>query len=77
MNDESDDVSSNARPEFRWIDRARAGRTYRRPVFGTGGYLGFLRDGSHAEYLVVPVEAIVPRPDGSVPSRRQRWDWPI
>jgi len=34
-----------------------------RPVFGTGGNLGFLRDGSHAEYLTVPVEAVIPRPD--------------
>ncbi len=31
-------------------------------VFGTGGDLGFLRDGSHAEYLVVPVDAAVPKP---------------
>jgi NADPH:quinone reductase-like Zn-dependent oxidoreductase len=31
-------------------------------VFGTGGDLGFLRDGSHAEYLVVPSDAAVPKP---------------
>jgi NADPH:quinone reductase-like Zn-dependent oxidoreductase len=31
-------------------------------VFGTGGDLGFARDGSHAEYLVVPSEAAVPMP---------------
>ena len=34
-----------------------------RPVFGTGGDLGFRRDGSHAEYLAVPVEAVLVRPD--------------
>jgi NADPH2:quinone reductase len=34
-----------------------------RLVFGTGGDLGFRRDGSHAEYLIVPMEAVVPRPD--------------
>jgi len=34
-----------------------------RSVFGTGGDLGILRDGSHAEYLIVPVEAVVLRPD--------------
>jgi NADPH:quinone reductase-like Zn-dependent oxidoreductase len=34
-----------------------------RPVFGTGGDLGFRRDGSHAEYFVVPVEAVLIRPD--------------
>ena len=32
-------------------------------VFGTGGDLGFLRDGPHAEYLTVPVEAAALRPD--------------
>jgi NADPH:quinone reductase len=33
-------------------------------VFGTGGDLGFGRDGSHAEYVVVPREAAVPMPRG-------------
>ena len=33
-----------------------------RPVFGSGGNLGFGRDGSHAEYLVVPVTAVAPLP---------------
>jgi NADPH:quinone reductase len=32
------------------------------PVYGSGGNLGFGRDGSHAEYVVVPVTAIVPLP---------------
>ncbi|HJY84812.1 MAG TPA: zinc-binding dehydrogenase, partial [Candidatus Binatia bacterium] len=31
-------------------------------VFGTGGDLGFGRDGSHAEFLAVPVEALVDIP---------------
>src|ERR1700731_3061501 len=34
----------------------------RQPVYGSGGNLGFGRDGSHAEYVVVPVTAIVPLP---------------
>jgi NADPH:quinone reductase-like Zn-dependent oxidoreductase len=34
-----------------------------RRVFGTGGDLGFARDGSHAEYVVVPREAAVPMPE--------------
>ena len=34
------------------------------PVFGTGGNLGFGRDGSHAEYLTVPATAVVPIPKG-------------
>jgi len=33
-------------------------------VFGTGGDLGFGRDGSHAEFLTVPTEAAVPMPKG-------------
>jgi NADPH:quinone reductase len=32
-------------------------------VFGTGGDLGFCRDGSHGEYLTVPMEAVALRPD--------------
>jgi hypothetical protein len=31
-------------------------------VFGTGGDLGFGRDGSHAEFMAVPVEALVEKP---------------
>jgi len=33
-----------------------------RLVFGTGGDLGFGRDGSHAEFMAVPVEALVEIP---------------
>ncbi len=33
-------------------------------VFGTGGDLGFARDGSHAEYLAVPEVVAVPIPKG-------------
>jgi NADPH:quinone reductase-like Zn-dependent oxidoreductase len=33
-----------------------------REVFGTGGGLGFTRDGSHAEYLTVPAEGVVEKP---------------
>jgi NADPH:quinone reductase len=33
-----------------------------RKVFGTGGNLGFARDGSHADYVAVPREAAVPLP---------------
>ena len=31
-------------------------------VFGSGGNLGFGRDGSHAEYVAVPVTAVIPLP---------------
>jgi NADPH2:quinone reductase len=33
-------------------------------VFGTGGNLGLTRDGSHAEFMTVPVEALVETPAG-------------
>jgi NADPH:quinone reductase-like Zn-dependent oxidoreductase len=33
-----------------------------REVFGTGGGLGFTRDGSHAEYIALPVEGVVEKP---------------
>jgi NADPH:quinone reductase-like Zn-dependent oxidoreductase len=33
-----------------------------RSVFGSGGNLGFGRDGSHAEYVAVPVTAVIPLP---------------
>jgi NADPH2:quinone reductase len=33
-------------------------------VFGTGGNLGFGRDGSHAEFLAVPRVAVLPLPKG-------------
>src|ERR1700736_1546908 len=31
-------------------------------VFGSGGNLGFGRDGSHAEYLTIPAAAVLPLP---------------
>jgi NADPH:quinone reductase len=40
-----------------------------RPVFGTGGDLGFRRDGSHAEYVAVPVEAVLIRPRALSPEQ--------
>jgi len=33
-------------------------------VFGTGGNLGFGRDGSHAEFIAVPASVAVPMPKG-------------
>jgi NADPH:quinone reductase-like Zn-dependent oxidoreductase len=33
------------------------------PVWGTGGDTGFTRDGSHAELMAVPVEALVRKPE--------------
>jgi len=34
------------------------------PVFGSGGDLGITRDGSHAAFLVLPSDAVVPLPSG-------------
>jgi NADPH:quinone reductase len=31
-------------------------------VWGSGGDLGFTRDGTHAEFLIVPVDALTPKP---------------
>ena len=36
-------------------------------VWGSGGELGFTRDGSHAEYLVVPATDVTPRPKNLTP----------
>jgi len=33
-----------------------------REVWGTGGDIGFTRDGSHAEYLLLPRTAVTPKP---------------
>ncbi|BBX48771.1 zinc-binding alcohol dehydrogenase family protein [Mycobacterium cookii] len=33
------------------------------PVWGTGGDIGFTRDGSHAELIAMPVEALVRKPE--------------
>jgi NADPH2:quinone reductase len=40
-----------------------------RTVFGTGGDLGFGRDGSHAEFVVIPREAVVAAPAGATPAQ--------
>ncbi len=34
----------------------------RKEVFGTGGDIGFTRDGSHAQFLLLPANAVVPKP---------------
>lgn len=43
------------------VEQGPAG-TAGREVWGTGRELGFLRDGSHAEYLVLPADGVAPRP---------------
>jgi NADPH:quinone reductase-like Zn-dependent oxidoreductase len=32
-------------------------------VFGTGGDVGFTRDGTHAEYIAVPIDSLVRKPE--------------
>jgi NADPH:quinone reductase-like Zn-dependent oxidoreductase len=34
-----------------------------REVFGTGGDIGFTRDGSHAQFIAVPVGGVTPKPE--------------
>ena len=38
-----------------WVGRA---------VWGTGGDIGFTRDGSHAEFMVIPATALIEKPRG-------------
>jgi NADPH:quinone reductase len=38
------------------------GQVVGQPVFGSGGDLGFARDGTHGEYAAVPAAAVVPLP---------------
>jgi NADPH:quinone reductase len=44
------------------IVKGSEGQVVSQPVFGSGGDLGFARDGSHAEYVAVPAAAVVPLP---------------
>ncbi len=39
-------------------------------VWGTGGDLGFTRDGTHAEYVLLPAGAVVKRTGGLTRKRR-------
>ena len=44
------------------IVRGVEGQVVGQPVFGSGGDLGFARDGSHAAFVAVPAPAVVPLP---------------
>jgi len=44
------------------IVKGSEGQVVGQPVFGSGGDLGFARDGSHAEYVTVPATAVIPLP---------------
>ena len=44
------------------IVKASQGQVVGQPVFGSGGDLGFGRDGSHAEFVAVPASAVMPLP---------------
>src|SRR3954469_11365241 len=50
--------------DFAGVGEAGPSEWLGREVFGTGGGLGFTRDGSHAEFLAVPVEGVVEKPRG-------------
>jgi NADPH2:quinone reductase len=45
------------------IVKGSEGQVVGQPVFGSGGDLGFGRDGSHAEFVAVPASAVVPLPE--------------
>jgi len=46
-------------------------------VFGSGGNQGFGRDGSHAEFVVVPQAAVLPCRTASHLNKRRPWASPI
>jgi NADPH:quinone reductase len=48
--------------DFAGVLMGDAGERSGQAVFGSGGNLGFGRDGSHAEYTVVPANAVRPMP---------------
>ena len=48
--------------DFAGVVEAGAQELEGEEVFGSGGDLGFTRDGSHAAYVVVPREAVVAKP---------------
>jgi NADPH:quinone reductase len=48
--------------DFAGIIVKGADELLRKSVFGSGGNLGFGRDGSHAEYVAVPAKAVCPLP---------------
>jgi NADPH2:quinone reductase len=48
--------------DFAGVVVADSGELSGQAVFGSGGNLGFGRDGSHAEFVVVPASAVLPMP---------------
>ncbi|MGA3066014.1 MAG: zinc-binding alcohol dehydrogenase family protein [Tepidisphaeraceae bacterium] len=50
--------------DFAGVVVAGAGELVGREVWGTGGDIGFSRDGSHAEYVLLPAAAVAIRPAG-------------
>jgi NADPH2:quinone reductase len=49
--------------DFAGVIAAGPPGTVGQAVFGTGGNLGFGRDGSHAEFVAVPQSAVLPKPE--------------
>jgi NADPH:quinone reductase len=54
--------ASYARPGFRRHRRRGPFALAQYAGLGSGGDIGFTRDGSHAEFLVIPTEAVSPKP---------------
>jgi NADPH:quinone reductase len=48
--------------DFAGVVVSGSGELAGQSVFGSGGSLGFRRDGSHAEYVAVPANGVVPLP---------------
>ncbi len=54
----------NARTRLRRCGGGRTRGVGRSQVWGAGGDTGFIRDGSHAEYILVPVDSLRRKPKG-------------
>jgi NADPH:quinone reductase len=50
--------------DFSGLVASGSGGSAGKAVFGSGGNLGFGRDGSHAEFVTVPEDALLPMPKG-------------
>ena len=48
--------------DFAGVIEAGPANCMAQEVWGSGGDMGFTRDGAHAEYVTVPADAVVPKP---------------
>ena len=56
------DIAAYSGPGFCGSCSARGGRYRAGEVWGTGGDIGFTRDGSHAQFILLPAAAVTTKP---------------